>query len=64
MSNLHHIHQAGQPISDLQTRIKDHKAYLDRMTVHGVPTQAATDLLNKLSGDLLRMKCRRKQLQS
>jgi hypothetical protein len=56
MSNRHRIHRTDQPISVLQTRIKDQKAYLDRLTVQGIPTQAATDLLNKLSCDLLLMK--------
>ena len=55
MSNRHRIRHPDQPISALQARIKDQKAYLNRLTVQGVPTQAATDALNKLSGDLLLM---------
>ena len=62
MSNRHRIHHTDQPISALQARIKDQKAYLNRLTVQGVPTQAATDTLNRLSGDLLLMQHRRPQL--
>ena len=51
MSNRNHIHHP-KSISALQARIKDQKAYLNRLTVQGIPTQAATDALNKLSGDL------------
>ena len=64
MSNRHRILQTDQPIFDLQTRIRDQQAYLNRMTIHGVPTQAATDLLNKLSCDLLLMQRRRARLGS
>ena len=63
MSNRHRILHMNQPIFDLQT-IRDQKAYLNRMTIHGVPTQAATDLLNKLYCDLLLMQRRRARLGS
>ena len=61
MSNRHRINHTDQPISALQARIKDQKAYLNRLTVQGVPTQAATDALNKLSGDLRHLQQRKPQ---
>jgi hypothetical protein len=59
MSNHPRINEADRPLLQLEARLADQKAYLDRLTVQGAPTQAATDVLNKLSGDLRLMKRRR-----
>jgi hypothetical protein len=47
-----------QEIRGMHRRIANHKRCLDRMTVQGFPSQAATDLLNKMCAELILMEHR------
>jgi hypothetical protein len=53
MSRHHQIERAAQEIRRMRARIADHRLGLNSMTVRGFPTQSATDVLNKLSAELV-----------
>ena len=48
MSRVHEVVFADRRIDEVQLRIKEQKARLQRMIVQGFPSQSADDLLCKL----------------
>ena len=48
MSRVHEVVLADRRIGEVQLRIKEQKARLQRMIVQGFPSQSADDLLSKL----------------
>jgi hypothetical protein len=52
MSRVHEVLFADRRIDEVQLRIKEQKARLQRMIVQGFPSQSADDLLRKLYGHL------------
>jgi hypothetical protein len=48
MSRVHEVVLADRRIDEVQLRIKEQKARLQRMIVQGFPSQSADDLLCKL----------------
>ena len=48
MSRVHEVVLADRRIEEVQLRIKEQKARLQRMIVQGFPSQSADDLLSKL----------------
>ena len=52
MSRVHEVVLADRRIDEVQLRIKEQKARLQRMIVQGFPSQSADDLLTKLCVNL------------
>ena len=48
MSRVHEVVLADRRIDEVQLRIKEQKARLQRMIVQGFPNQSAYDLLSRL----------------
>jgi len=48
MSRVHEVVLADRRIDEVQLRIKEQKARLQRMIVQGFPSQSTDDLLSKL----------------
>ena len=60
MSRVHEVVFGDRRIDEVQLRIKEQKARLQRMIVQGFPSQSADDLLCKLYVNLDKLqKCRR-----
>ena len=56
MSRVHEVVLADRRIEEVQLRIKEQKARLQRMIVQGFPCQSADDLLSKLYVNLDKLK--------
>jgi hypothetical protein len=46
---------ANRQLSEVERRVADQQAYVQRMIVHGAPTQAAEDHLRELERTLTRL---------
>ena len=55
MSRVHEVVLADRRIDEVQLRIKEQKARLQRMIVQGFPSQSDDDLLSKLYVNLVKL---------
>jgi hypothetical protein len=55
MSRVHDVVLADRRVDEVQQRIKEQKARLQRMIVQGFPSQSDDDLLSKLYVNLVKL---------